>query len=191
MIGLIMNVWKPISGYEGLYEISCNGECRSIDRVVKDKRGLKKVLKGRVLSPQSQISGHLSVTLSKGGKTKQLLVHRIVGFHFLEGHFEGACIRHLDGDCKNNRADNLAWGTHSDNARYMYYAHGRRVGQTSHFSKYTEAELDDVISLKGSCSSYEASIKSGISARYIRTLWRGEAGFQKAKTVEQANAFEG
>ncbi len=176
-----MAKWVEINGYEGLYEISDDGQCRSVDRIIKDKNKLEKVLKGKVLKPKAQLSGHLSVHLSKDGVPKQYLLHRLVGMHFLDGYFEGACIRHLDGNCNNNRADNLQWGTFSDNSKDMYYRHSKRIGMKSHFSKYSESKINDVLSLKGKCSSNRASEITGVSRRYISTLWAGEAGFQKAE----------
>ena len=184
-----MEIWKPIPGHEGLYEVSSYGKCRSLDRVISDKNGLKKTLAGKTLSPKSQTSGHLSVHLSKKGKPKQFLLHRLVAFSFVEGYFDGAHVRHLDGDCKNNNITNLDWGSMSDNSRDMYHRHGLRVGLKSHFSKYQKRELDFVISLKGTMSSSEAGKITGISRRYISHLWKGDAGFQKAE--RHANAFTG
>lgn len=180
-----MERWKEIEGYEGLYEVSDEGRCRSLDRVTVDKNGLEKTLKGKLLKPQSQISGHLSVHLCKNGKPKQFLLHRLVGFAFVSGYFENACIRHLDGNCKNNAARNLRWGTWSDNAKDMYHSHGKRVGIKSHFSKYTREEINSVIALKGKMSALKASRITGISRRYISTLWAGDAGFQKAEKFKE------
>jgi hypothetical protein len=187
-----MEEWKKIEGYEGIYEVSNKGRCRSLDRVAVDKNGLQRTLKGRMLQPKAQISGHLSVHLCKNGQPKQLLLHRIVGFAFLQGHFDGACIRHLDGDCRNNSVENLSWGTFSENSKDMYHAHGKRVGLKSHFSKYTKEEIDAAVALKGKMSSSKASKITGISRRYISELWSGGAGFQKAqRLMEAANAFTG
>ena len=176
-----MEIWKDVEGYVGLYQVSNMGRCRSLDRVSIDKNGFKKILKGKLLSPRSQLSGHLSVNLCKKGRPKQLLLHRLIGFAFLNDYFDGACIRHLDGDCKNNAVINLRWGTVSENSSDMYHRHGKRVGLNSHFSKYSNEEIKNVINLKGKVSATQASKLSGISRRYISTLWNGEAGFQKAE----------
>ena len=177
--------WKPVEGYEGIYEISDDGQCRSLNRVVKDKNGLSKVLTGKRLKPKPQISGHLSVHLCKNGRPKQFLMHRLVAFHFVAGYFEGAQVRHLDGNCQNNTFHNLKWGTSSDNSKDMYHRHGKRTGAKSHFSKYSREDLEKAISLKGKCSSYQAEKVTGISRRYISTLWRGEAGFQRAERAQK------
>jgi len=181
-----MEKWKEIEGYEALYEVSDEGRCRSLNRVSVDKNGLEKTLKGRLLKPKAQTSGHLSVHLCKNGKPKQFLLHRLVGFAFVSGYFENACIRHLDGDCKNNAAGNLRWGTISDNSKDMYYSHGKRVGLKSHLSKYTREEISSVITLKGKMSASKASRITGISRRHISRLWAGDAGFQKAEKFKEA-----
>lgn len=44
-------VWKPIAGYEGLYEVSNQGRVRSLDRVVLRKNGQSQLCRGRLLKP--------------------------------------------------------------------------------------------------------------------------------------------
>lgn len=59
--------------------------------------------------------GHLTGT--KGGRYCNVYVHQAIctAFHG-PPPFDGALVRHLDGDATNNRPENLAWGTHQDNA---------------------------------------------------------------------------
>ena len=42
-------IWKPISGYEGVYEVSNLGRVRSCDRIVVCNDGRKYKRKGKVL----------------------------------------------------------------------------------------------------------------------------------------------
>ena len=44
-------IWKPIEGYEGLYEVSNTGRVRSLDRYVKSGYEAYRLHKGKVLSP--------------------------------------------------------------------------------------------------------------------------------------------
>ena len=46
----IVEQWKPVVGYEGLYEVSNLGQVQSLDRTCHDKNGLAKKFKGKVLA---------------------------------------------------------------------------------------------------------------------------------------------
>ena len=43
--------WRPVVGYEGLYEVSNTGRVRSLDMYVKSKSKSYRLHKGKVLSP--------------------------------------------------------------------------------------------------------------------------------------------
>lgn len=109
-----MEVWKPVVGYEGLYEVSDLGRVRSVPRVQVTNTCTRR-LKGQVLKPRNN-SGHHMVTLSDTKfKRKDLLVHRLVLLTFVgeppPGH--EACHRNDIGT--DNRLANLYWGTRSEN----------------------------------------------------------------------------
>ena len=38
-------IWKPVVGYEDLYEVSNLGKVRSIDRIIVNNLGISKALK--------------------------------------------------------------------------------------------------------------------------------------------------
>lgn len=44
-----IEIWKPVIGYEGLYEVSSFGRVRSLDRTVNDSLGRVYVRKGIIL----------------------------------------------------------------------------------------------------------------------------------------------
>lgn len=82
--------WKPVKGYEGLYEVSSFGAVRSLDRSVKHKYGLGyriKNFKGRILKKGSHkgFNKHPRnlVVLCKDGKTKPKYVSQLVAETFL------------------------------------------------------------------------------------------------------------
>lgn len=115
-------VWKDIPGYEGRYQASNLGQIRSLDQLVRCGTGGKgiRLRKGRVLRPAGQQSDpHLRVTL--GHKAPGTLVHVLVAATFLGPRPDGCDVRHLDGDPLNNRADNLAYGTRTENILDVYH----------------------------------------------------------------------
>lgn len=105
--------WLPISGYEGIYEVSDQGRFRSLDRVTTDKRRIK----GRMVRAVPLTNDYLQVGLHWGGTAKGYLAHRLVMLTFAGPQPEGNEVRHLNGDRADNRLSNLAWGTHLDNMR--------------------------------------------------------------------------
>lgn len=101
-----VEVWKPVAGYEGAYEIS------SFGRFAATKNG------ERFIRKQNSATTYLSVSLKKmpGEKTqKSGYIHKMVAEAFIGKRPDGCVIRHIDGDRYNNRADNLCYGTPEEN----------------------------------------------------------------------------
>jgi hypothetical protein len=110
--------WKPVEGFEGLYEVSNYGEVKSLERL--DSRGNH--LKEKLLSPGKDSKGYLRVTLSKNGVVKTFKIHRLVYGTFVGEIPKGIQCNHIDENKENNRVDNLNlmtpkeninWGTHN------------------------------------------------------------------------------
>ena len=101
-----IEIWKPVSGYEGLYEVSNYGRVRSVYRY-------KKVLKEMVSN-----SGYARVDLFRDGKRKQYSVHRLVALAFIEKNDDKNVVNHKDENKLNNNANNLEWVDHKENCRY-------------------------------------------------------------------------
>lgn len=123
-------VWKPIKGYEGLYEVSNLGRVRSLDRVGFQRHwqgGQSRYLhKGKVLKPCKRPNGYMCISLKKDGVLKTHSIHRLVALHFIP-RIEGKnCINHLDANPKNNNVSNLEWCTQSENIQYAY-DHGTKT----------------------------------------------------------------
>lgn len=124
-----MERWRPIDGYEGYYEVSDQGRVRSLDRQVLGPRGDYINLRGRLMTPVAQASGHLNVNLSKSNVQKSYRVHRLVLLAFgppIPG--SEYQVMHIDDDPTNNHVKNLRWGTCTDNMRDMC-SKGRHRGQ--------------------------------------------------------------
>lgn len=114
-------IWRDIPGYEGRYQASTLGRIRSLDRYVRCSTGGVgiRLHKGRILRPAGQSSDpHLRVVLGK--KAPSSLVHVLVATTFLGPRPAGCDVRHLDGDPLNNRVDNLAYGSRTENIQDVY-----------------------------------------------------------------------
>lgn len=107
--------WRAVPGYEGCYEVSDQGQVRSLDRSVDRVDGHVAHYRGRVLKQHATKTGHLALRLSTGGETRLWLVHRLVAEAFVpnpEGH---PGVLHWDDNPANNTVENLRWGNQSQN----------------------------------------------------------------------------
>lgn len=114
-IPIVSEEWRPVVGYEGFYEVSNLGRVRSVDRVIEDAWGRQCSLRGVLRKPYVSPKGYPLVRLSVGNVRKYFTVHRLVAIAFLGPPPLGKEVCHTDGDKLNPRADNLRWGTPSEN----------------------------------------------------------------------------
>ena len=107
--------WKPVNGYEGIYEVSSHGRVRSVGRNVTYSSGQVRRYKGKVRRTPLNQDGYPRVNLSHQGEDKTRTVHSLVAEAFIGARPEGTQVCHSDGDPTNNHLDNLRYGTPSDN----------------------------------------------------------------------------
>lgn len=146
--------WKPVKGYEGLYEVSDLGRIRSLDRLLEwvDSlgRATSQIRLGRVLRQQfNKSKGYMTLTLYRDGARKLRYVHQLVAEAFVGGYADGLQVNHIDGDKTNNLAANLEWVTPSENAQ-----HSRDVlGHVGHSRKLTAGQVREIRASSETCRS--------------------------------------
>ena len=101
--------WKPIPGYEDLYEVSNDGNVRSINPRYKNKSILKQSIGSK---------GYKIVTLCRKGQQKTINVHRIVAEVFLPNPHNLPCVNHKNENKEDNRVSNLEWCSYYYNNTY-------------------------------------------------------------------------
>lgn len=100
--------WRDIEGYDGMYQVSDLGRVRS-----------RYSGEWKVLSASKNNSGYLIVQLSKDGKKKHFLVHRLVAQAFIPNDDETKNqINHQNEVKSDNRVSNIEWCSAQYNMNY-------------------------------------------------------------------------
>jgi len=127
----MVEIWKPIKGFEGLYEISNLGNVKSLNYMSH----------GYVqnLVPKINNKGYLWVELWKDKKRHCMQVHRLVALHFIDNN--NPCrnfINHIDENPKNNVVSNLEWCTQKENMSAYMKNHPERKRRERLFKSTTK-----------------------------------------------------
>lgn len=132
--------WRPVLGYEGLYEISNMGRVRALFCTSNFHKH------GRILKPWILKNGYVQIHLMRPGeKRKAFCIHRLLLEAFAGPAPENCEVRHLNGVRSDNALKNLAWGTHKENSQDML-RHGH--GQTGEKQWNAKLTSDDVIQIR-------------------------------------------
>lgn len=109
--------WRPVVGFEGLYEVSNHGRLRSVARTITRHNGRTQPIPQRILKLKPNPQGYWRIGLTKELADRQVFhfVHRLVLEAFIGPCPDGMQCRHLDGNPGNNFVTNLRWGTSSEN----------------------------------------------------------------------------
>lgn len=102
--------WREIKDFEGLYQVSNFGRVRSLGN--KTHSGI------HFMKNYTNSLGYVVVTLSKNGKSKPYRLHRLVAEAFLPNPENLYQVNHIDENKENNRVDNLEWCTQEYNNNY-------------------------------------------------------------------------
>lgn len=112
----MVEIWKQIDEYDGMYEISTLGRVKSF-----------KAKTEKILIPTKDRYGYFSVRLCKNGIIKRFKVHRLVACVFIKNPNNYTDVNHKDGNKANNTLENLEWVTRSQNLKHAFDL-GLKVG---------------------------------------------------------------
>lgn len=118
--------WRDIDGYNGLYQVSNIGNVKSLERTKRGKAGGMLRVKERVLKPIStrrnnaHNTEYLYVKLYKDGIQKLAFIHRLVAKTFVDNPYGKPYVNHKNGNGFDNRAENLEWVTNSENINHAW-----------------------------------------------------------------------
>lgn len=131
--------WADIPGYEHKYQASDKGQIRSVDREVNHPFGRQK-LRGKLLKQNTDKAGYKRVTLHNNGGERKY-VHRLVLETFVGKPEEHQETRHLNGVRTDNRLENLAWGTSSEN-NFDIVRHGNHIHASRETCKHGHQKIE-------------------------------------------------
>lgn len=162
----LQEIWKDISNYEGLYQISNLGRVKSLSK----KSGFL-ILKERIMKPTIKDNGYYQIALYKNKKGCKKYIHRLVAEAFIPNPNNYPCINHKDYNKANNNVDNIEWCSYSQNNTY---SNCQVVAGASKRIPVLQCDKNGVILKEWECS-LRAGQELGFSNSSITACCRGRA----------------
>lgn len=158
---MVEEQWRPVVGYEGLYEVSDQGRVRSLKT-------------GTVLKQRRDRWGYVKVGLYKENAYKQRLVHILVMAAFVRPKRPGEVTCHGPGGQTDNSLGNLYYSTQSKNNREDKRRDGTaNIGDAHPCAKITEEVAIEILNLKGKMLQSKIAAKFGISQQTVSAIQTG------------------
>jgi hypothetical protein len=152
----MVEVWKDIKGFEGLYMVSNIGNVKRL----KSKWVLNERLIGRLLDRD----GYFRRTLCKNSLSKQITEHRLVATTFIENPENKLTINHINGIKTDNRVENLEWNTQLENKQHAVSSGLTNLKGTNHpRCKLSDKDVLEIREIGFSQTRTALSKKYGVS----------------------------
>lgn len=168
--------WVPIPGYEDCYAVSNDGQVARTSTY-----GSKPRKKWKALKPTPKKRGYMAVVLCREGRTKTMLVHRLVWAAFERPIPAGLEINHKNGVTNDNRLENLEVVTKSQNARHSFDVLKRKPSYKTHYgsasgnAKLKEGDIPEIHRLRATGLKYrEIAKRYGVTPECIGYVVRGK-----------------
>lgn len=114
----MIEIWKDIKGYEGLYQVSNLGRVKSMARETpftnRWGQRITRTKKEFIMKDKTTCNGYKGICLRNNGM-KWIGIHRLVAIAFIPNPENKPEVDHIDGNKKNNCVDNLRWVTKEEN----------------------------------------------------------------------------
>ena len=166
-------IWKPIKGFEGFYEVSNSGVVKSLPRIIERRNKWPYPVVERVLSQTPSAKGYLIVGLYKDKAQTKKSVHVLVAESFIPNPQNKPQVNHLDCNKKNNSVKNLEWCTNEENFEHARKNNLLPTGERCGNSKLTRKQVIE-IRKRHTPNIYGATLalakEFGISADNIRGI---------------------
>lgn len=140
-----MAQWKDIKGFEGLYQISDEGQVKSLANRFKRKDGRWYEKKERIVKAYLSTHGYPTLSLCKGGAVYKKMVHRLVAEAFIPNPENKPEIDHIDGNRANPNVKNLHWVTHKENFNMPLFLSKRSGAGNPMFGRHTSEKQKEML----------------------------------------------
>lgn len=117
----LIEIWKDIPHYKGIYQVSNLGNVRSVDRFVICRNGKILKRKGGKIRPSLNRDGYYQVCLRKKCKGITYRVSCLVASSFIGERIDGMEVDHINGCRSDDRLENLRWVTHKENCNNPHF----------------------------------------------------------------------
>lgn len=115
----IWQKWKFINGFGNYFKISNLGNVKKIEKFVLFRSKYLYVPEHRLAKTKDK-DGYEKVKIFYESKRKNIFIHRLVAFAFLDNPENKPQINHIDGVKNNNKLRNLEWVTNKENVAHSF-----------------------------------------------------------------------
>ena len=154
-------MWKPIKGFEGLYDVSEAGQIRNAKTL-------------QILKPNRIGKGYLIVHLRKDGKRHARYIHRLTAEAYVPNPHNYPVVNHDDGNKANCHYTNLIWSTYSENNQHAYDTGLKPKGEGQYQARLTEENVREIKRLGKYTTFQEIADKYGVSKATVRDVLVGK-----------------
>jgi hypothetical protein len=168
----MVEIWMPIRGYEGIYEISNTGRIKSLARTYINRWGSLNQLPEKILSNVYDAKGYLVVRLCNADgayKGVNFKVHRLVAEAFIPNPGNKPEVNHINGRKDDNNVGNLEWATGSENKKHAQQTGLLKDRKAKSVKVYMRGQLVDIV-----MGTTKASKKYKIGKTTLLEIIRGE-----------------
>ena len=163
--------WKPVVGFESLYEVSNLGRVRSLDRRREITGECKTACfyPSRIKKQFLNKAGYYQILLCKDGKQHMKIVSRLVAEAFLPNPNNYPEVNHMNEVTSDNRVTNLEWCSIDYNRNYG--TRGKRIAiklSKPCYAIYPDGSTQEFPSI------HEAGRSTGICYKNIHSVCAGK-----------------
>lgn len=172
-----IEIWENVNleFYGKFYQISNQGNVRSISRKSYTKTNVLKRTKGKELSKTKKKNGYLTVMFCLKNKKKRFYIHRLVAITFIPNPKNKPQVNHIDCNKENNNYWNLEWNTKIENTKHAILNNLIKKGENSNSSKLNNNKvlaIRRLYRINPNFNKYKLAKKLGIKDTTIHKIIR-------------------
>lgn len=170
-------IWDDAPGFDGYYLVSSHGNIKSVDRIITDKNGNDKKIKGKIRCQFLHSEGYLNVMFCKNCHYQTFYSHRLVAKLFVPNPHNYEFVNHEDCDKTNNYYKNLKWVSFQENMDHasengLIKPNGLKGVQTGS-CKLTESQVIEIRKLPH-INAKKVAIIYGVTEGALWGIWKNK-----------------